>query len=293
MNQILVTKKLYITPELKRKKKIYKVYLIISVFLICILTSIYIYAEYDRNKSEQVSQEILSELESEDNTIANSNVLVVALSSDYVDDTEIDVSPNNKETSTDNNKYTESGEFTIKTGLEDGSQSDTNDFDTLINNLKPIELDSFKEGYITEISGYIPMFKMDYELNLINDLKTLGITSVFDESAQLSNITSDKAYITDASHSANIEFSNDGIKAAAATIVGGAGDVTDPNFDYFFEIPIEKIDLTFDKPFMYLIRDKETGEIWFAGTVYEPIDMAEYEEEYEQYSEQYFNELGW
>lgn len=36
----------------------------------------------------------------------------------------------------DNNKYTESGEFTIKTGLEDGSQSDTNDFDTLINNLK-------------------------------------------------------------------------------------------------------------------------------------------------------------
>ena len=167
------------------------------------------------------------------------------------------------------------------------------DINTLINNLKPMELSSFKEDYITEISGYIPMFKMDYELNLINDLKTLGITSVFDESAQLSNITSDKAYITDASHSANIEFSNDGIKAAAATIVGGAGDVTDPNFDYFFEIPIEKIDLTFDKPFMYLIRDKETGEIWFAGTVYEPIDMAEYEEEYEQYSKQYFNELGW
>ena len=167
------------------------------------------------------------------------------------------------------------------------------DINTLINNLKPMELSSFKEDYITEISGYIPMFKMDYELDLISDLKTLGITSVFDKSAQLSNITSDKAYITDASHSANIEFSNDGIKAAAATIVGGAGDVTDPNFDYFFEIPIEKIDLTFDKPFMYLIRDKETGEIWFAGTVYEPIDMAEYEEEYEQYSEQYFNELGW
>lgn len=151
---------------------------------------------------------------------------------------------------------------------------EASDINTLINNLKPMELSSFKEGYITEITGYIPMFKMDYELDLISDLKTLGITSVFDKSAQLSNITSDKAYITDASHSANIEFSNDGIKAAAATIVGGAGDATDPNFDYFFEIPIEKIDLTFDKPFMYLIRDKETGEIWFAGTVYEPIDMA-------------------
>ena len=168
-----------------------------------------------------------------------------------------------------------------------------NDINTLINNLKPMELDSFKEGYVTEITGYIPMFKMDYELNLINDLKALGITSVFDESADLSNITNDNAYITDAKHSANIEFSNDGIKAAAATMVGGAGNATDPNFDYFFELPIEKIDLTFDKPFLFLIRDKDTGEIWFAGCVYEPIDMEEYEEEYNEYYEQYWAERGW
>ena len=40
MNQILVTEKLYITPELKRKKKIYKFNFIISVFFVCILTFI-------------------------------------------------------------------------------------------------------------------------------------------------------------------------------------------------------------------------------------------------------------
>lgn len=164
-----------------------------------------------------------------------------------------------------------------------------NDINTLINNLKPIELDSFKEGYITELTGYIPMFKMDYELDLINDLKELGITSVFDESADLSNITNDNAYITDAKHSANIEFSNDGIKAAAATIVGGAGDATGPFFDYYFEVPIETIDLTFDRPFMYLIRDEETGEVWFAGCVYEPVDISEYEAELEEYMNDYFN----
>lgn len=163
------------------------------------------------------------------------------------------------------------------------------DINTLINNLKPIELDSFKEGYVTEITGYIPMFKMDYELDLISDLQKLGITSVFDESADLSNITNDNAYITDAKHSANIEFSNDGIKAAAATMVGGAGDATGPFFDYYFEVPIETIDLTFDRPFMYLIRDKETGEVWFAGTVYEPIDISEYEAELEEYMNDYFN----
>lgn len=147
------------------------------------------------------------------------------------------------------------------------------DINTLINNLKPIELDSFKEGYITELTGYIPMFKMDYELDLISDLQKLGITSVFDESADLSNITNDNAYITDAKHSANIEFSNDGIKAAAATMAGGAGNAIDAHFEYRFDVPVETINLTFDKPFLYLIRDKDTGEVWFAGTVYEPIEF--------------------
>ena len=81
MNQILVTKKLYVTPELKRKKKLYKFEIFLSVFLVCVLLSFYIYAEYDRNKSEQVSQEILANLEipEEDTTVAKNNVLVVVL----------------------------------------------------------------------------------------------------------------------------------------------------------------------------------------------------------------------
>ena len=80
MNQILITQKLYITPELKRKKKIYKFNFLLSVFLVCILISLYIYAEYDRNKSEEVSQEILENIAiPEDSTIAKNNVLVVVL----------------------------------------------------------------------------------------------------------------------------------------------------------------------------------------------------------------------
>lgn len=81
MNQILVTKKLYVTPELKKKKKIYKFEFLLSVFLVCVLLSAYIYAEYDRNKSEQVSQEILANLEipEGDTTVAKNNVLVIVL----------------------------------------------------------------------------------------------------------------------------------------------------------------------------------------------------------------------
>ena len=85
MNQILVTKKLYVTPELKRKKKIYKFDFFLSVFLVCILVSLYIYAEYDRNKSEEVSQDILASMEiakeeeQEDNTTVKNNILIVVL----------------------------------------------------------------------------------------------------------------------------------------------------------------------------------------------------------------------
>jgi serine protease inhibitor len=28
--------------------------------------------------------------------------------------------------------------------------------------------------------------------------------------------------------------------------------------------------MTFDKPFMYLIINKDTNEVWFVGQVYEP-----------------------
>ena len=154
---------------------------------------------------------------------------------------------------------------------------------TLINNLKPIELNSFKDGVITEIYGYIPMFKFDYELKLMDDLSKLGITNVFDSNkADLSNLSSSNAYINQASHKANIEFSNDGIKAAATTAVGGAGAGM-CGFDYLYEVPVEKIDLTFDNPYMFIIRDKNSGEVWFAGTVYEPV-------EYHGFYEQYMNE---
>lgn len=74
MNQILISEKLYITPELKRKKRMYKIDFFISVFLVCILFSYYIYAEYDKNKNEAISQEILSNLTFEDNVADDTTI---------------------------------------------------------------------------------------------------------------------------------------------------------------------------------------------------------------------------
>ena len=69
MNQILVTEKLYITPELKRKKKIYKINFILSIIVVIILISFYIHSEYAKNQEEEISEELLSGIaENTDNT---------------------------------------------------------------------------------------------------------------------------------------------------------------------------------------------------------------------------------
>ena len=93
MNQILVTKKLYITPELKRKKKVYKANFILSIFFLIVLISVYIYAAYDRDKAEAVSQDILAtaELEQEDDTVVDSDVLIAVLNDTTDDGTETPV----------------------------------------------------------------------------------------------------------------------------------------------------------------------------------------------------------
>ena len=88
MNQILVTQKLYVTPEIKRKKARYKMMFFVSVFMMCLLCSYYIYAEYDKNKAEEVSRYILAEYTAvplkEDYTVRNmmNDVLIVSLDDD-------------------------------------------------------------------------------------------------------------------------------------------------------------------------------------------------------------------
>lgn len=153
---------------------------------------------------------------------------------------------------------------------------DVKTINNITGNLKTIKKENFKEGVITKIIGQIPLFKFDYKLNLIDDLQSLGIKDVFsEEKSDLTKIISSSdfnTYIGRASHKATIEFSNDGIKAGAATLIGGLGGAV-AGFDYKFKVPIEIIDLTFNKPYLFLIKDKTTNEIWFIGTVYEPSLM--------------------
>ena len=153
-------------------------------------------------------------------------------------------------------------------------ESDKDSLNKLIDSLKEVKIDNFEEGYATRIRGFIPFFKFEYELQLMEDLKKLGISDVFDNNkANLSGMlkSSNGEVISDAAHKATIEFSNDGIKAAAVTQLGGFGSTRGPYFEHLFKVPVKDIDISFNKPYMYIIRDKATGEVWFTGTVYEGI----------------------
>lgn len=108
----------------------------------------------------------------------------------------------------------------------------------------------------------------DNEMLLIN---ALAIDMEWEDSfdskdttgADFSNISNTILYVSDALHKANIDFTEKGIKAAAVTVIVMADKS-------MVATPTKPKEIKIDKPFLYMTRDKNTGEIWFVGTVYEP-----------------------
>ena len=109
----------------------------------------------------------------------------------------------------------------------------------------------------------IPKFAYNYTLDFMNDLNSLGIKEVFTTNANLNKISPEKLSVSEAIHKADIKFSEEGIKAAAVTVFGmvTSGIIQEEK---------EIINIKFDKPFIYLIKDTDNDTIWFIGSVYKP-----------------------
>ena len=123
----------------------------------------------------------------------------------------------------------------------------------------------------------IPKFSFDYDLKLKDDLVDMGITEAFNrKTADFSNMSDrgDDLYVGDALHKADIDFTEKGVKAAAATVIVMMEKSA-------IAKPTMTEEIKIDKPFLYLIRDKNTGEIWFVGTVYEPNSWEDDKEDYQ------------
>jgi serpin B len=108
----------------------------------------------------------------------------------------------------------------------------------------------------------MPRFEFDSEFSLKDTLTDMGMTDAFSpDDADFSGMTRDsELFIADVVHKAFVSVDEAGTEAAAATaVVIPVGDG--------FEPPVE---VTVDRPFIFLIRDIETGAILFIGRVLDP-----------------------
>jgi serpin B len=110
----------------------------------------------------------------------------------------------------------------------------------------------------------MPRFSVGTRAKMNEVLKALGMPTAFDATrADFSGISAERTYIAFVIHQANIDVDEKGTEAAAATAVGG--DVGGPG-----SRPVKEITMRLDKPFLFFLRDVETGAVLFMGRVTDP-----------------------
>lgn len=111
----------------------------------------------------------------------------------------------------------------------------------------------------------LPKFKIESQFSLADVLKQLGITKVFSAAdADFSGIsTAEGLYISKVIHKAYITVDEKGTEAAAATAI------IMPNGSAMVR-PEDLVTFTADHPFLFVIRDTQTGAVLFTGRVNNP-----------------------
>ncbi|MBI9020589.1 MAG: serpin family protein [Verrucomicrobia bacterium] len=113
-----------------------------------------------------------------------------------------------------------------------------------------------------EVNVFLPRFKVKSSLNSMKrTLAALGLTDAFDaQRADFSGISTEPLFIDDVVHKAFVEVNEEGTEAAAATgIIMRTTSIGPP----------PKI-FRADHPFIFLIRENESGKILFMGRMCDP-----------------------
>jgi serine protease inhibitor len=108
----------------------------------------------------------------------------------------------------------------------------------------------------------LPKFKLESSHNLVDNLKAIGMTDMFDMSkADFSGIDGTKdLYVSSVMQKAFIEVNEEGSEAAAAT-----GMVM-----MMRSMPAPPQKFTCDRPFLFAIKDNLSGMVLFTGRVVDP-----------------------
>ncbi|MBN3311658.1 HEP2 protein, partial [Atractosteus spatula] len=102
-----------------------------------------------------------------------------------------------------------------------------------------------------------PKFKLERNYNLIGHLKEMGLTDLFNVTADFSGMTDEKIAIDMFKHQATITVNEEGTEAAAVTTVG------------FMPLSAQ-IRFIVDRPFLFLIYEHRTSCLLFMGRVVNP-----------------------
>jgi serpin B len=117
-------------------------------------------------------------------------------------------------------------------------------------------------GRGTKLDLTMPKFEFRTQAGLNNALMALGMKSAFGEGADFSGMTTEAdLFISDVIHEAYIAVDEEGTEAAAATAVIMRETAIGPD---------DTLHLTIDRPFLFALRDRETGALLFLGRVTDP-----------------------
>ena len=113
-------------------------------------------------------------------------------------------------------------------------------------------------------SIYLPKFEFDTKYFMTDTLKDLGMPTAFNPGvANFSGMSEEeKLYISSVIHQAYVKVDEQGTEAAAATAISVGATST--------SITPSKIIFRADHPFIFIIQQKETGNILFIGRVINP-----------------------
>jgi serpin B len=113
-----------------------------------------------------------------------------------------------------------------------------------------------------QVALRMPKFDIAASFSLRDQLVEMGMSTAFGTDADFTGMTTDEPlHISAVVHQANITVDEQGTEAAAATAVGVAGSGLAPE---------EPIEFTIDRPFVFALRDRQTGAIVFMGRVGDP-----------------------
>lgn len=102
-----------------------------------------------------------------------------------------------------------------------------------------------------EVQWSVPKFDVDSDLKLLDALERLGVTDLLDpERADLSALTDLDAYLSEAKQLARVKVDEEGVEAAAVTILAVKNFSLPPQ-------PTEVCVMDLDRPFLFVIRTKD------------------------------------